>query len=182
MWMTSTALPVELYPELPFDEWPRFEEDRLGISIAHPPEMKANAIGYAITLGISAEALNQGIVLPLFVEVDVHAADTTRLPPIDNRADPVSVVEGLAADLEGRVTDLSVVDPPGARTFGDYQGAEAVVNTRQEVSQGSNAVTYYLAAIVEGERIVVMYATSPTSRADDYLPLAPAILDTVELR
>ncbi len=164
-------------PAFTFTNWERFEASRFGIGIDIPNTLSATVLGRDIVIASPSDA---EVEVPLTVELRIDAANSFRLPDGINPADPRSILEGLLQELEGSYDTVTKIRPLTNISVRNYPAAEVAVRSALGAGNAADETIWYLAAIVNQETIVRVYASSPAETGGAYLAVAERITDSLE--
>jgi hypothetical protein len=170
----TAAIPT---PAFAFTNWEQFEATRLGIAIDVPDTLRAAVLGRDVQI---ASPSNAEAPIPLTVELRVDAANSFRLPDGINPADPRSVLEGVLGEIESSYDMVNQIRPLTNVSVGGSSAAEAAVRTTAGTGDSADETIWYLAAIVNQETVVRVYASSPAETGGTYLAVAERITDSLE--
>lgn len=163
--------------------WTRYDSEQLAFSVEYPEVLALNELGSSVTIASSVETFNElGQVVPLFVRIQVEAADSPRLPPGADPDDPLTMAEGMLAELDKQIAGLTVVEAVTATQFGGNPAATGIVESLGEDEAPGSGVTYLLAAVSVNGRVALFSASVPSRQSGVYLPAARRMADSLVFR
>ena len=170
----STPIPTI---DLDFGGWERYETTYTGIAFDTPINMVTSDYGRLIRVG-DLNFSDDGI--QLFVEFQVDLATSSYLPDGIYPWDPHSIIDGILREFEMTYTDVTMIRAVTNVNMHGYPGSYTAVRTELTDRSGTDKLIWYLAAVVNNETIVRIYAQSPASTEGVYLALAQHMIETIE--
>ncbi len=164
-------------PAFNFTNWERFEASRFGISVDIPDTLSAAVLGRDIVIASPSDA---EIPIPLSIELRIDSPNSFRLPDGINPSDPRSVLEGVLEELESSYDTVTKLRPLTNINVSNSPAAEVAVRSAIGAGAAADETIWYLAAVINQETIVRIYASSPAETGGAYLAVAERITDSLE--
>jgi hypothetical protein len=175
---TPNVLPATIVPttDLDYGGWEHFES-AVGISFDKPINMNVRDLGRLIRIGDPSFS-DEG--LQLYIEFHIDPASSGYLPEGINPADPRSIIDGELREFKEEYTEIIMIRSVSNVIMNIYPGADTALFSNSTDVPGTHELTWYLAAVVNGDTIVRMYAHTPVSNPGTYLSLAQHIIRTID--